>query len=824
MASCSQLAFWKTPSNEEVAKAEEHLAQTIDVLMMLDPVHDGERYYESRARFEEALELYLLVTGKRDRTIIHLDYKGTNIIIPVRRIEHFDDQVQLMQTGTARTIWQRIGPVFQDEIVDVAVVHMNNNRVKIAALFADSLVVFSPQTRKDGLLSVGIPSHAKQNIRSRIPAGMIAPDTSVQGNRIYFLTAHSDTSFLFDMSAMADPPHEYAYPVDVRPVTGRPFFEYYNGGEFENVFGVRHIQEDSRTILLDDRGMLHVFSNGDGSHIWKSDRPWGNRLFRIDKDKFVVPHPDDNSFILFNMHPDTVVAYGASPRFHGSVGAVTYTILSGVEGYIVGITTGDRYTGWYSQLHFIPDTMMHWRDAEEVPHPLFPDYDARFTLVDNLGDIFEMPYLPGGLHHFGRNNVYETLLVHDAAGNPTYNIGSSVQADVMQQRWTITLKPGVRFSDGTLLDAEIVKDSWIRNIEECGDSACVMQWVLKDIEEIQVVDSLTLRIYLNTPRSNFKEHLTAACFHIAKESAEHRWRIGTGPYVIANTGLERAPARITYRRNPYYHHGEASLEEVTIIRQQPDIIDYVTGRNNTGALIKQPREIDFFGAIEALKDLKAFNKKIYFLALNPGSPRLSAVSARARIVRTFDRQAVLTVVTGARSEVAASFFTDIDTSIGQPEASSTSRISNTLRILYLAQDPVAEQIAQRLAVRLQHEGIPAQRPEGISRDRLKRVRLNRQYDILVDSVLPFFSTPAYNMYDLLDRGFIFDDDLAEKAGILLTSGGSARVADVEKHVAEQYYLYPLIRTSFHMVVPRKLHDVQYSGGILLDFSRAWFQK
>lgn len=814
VTSCSQIAFWKPATNEEVAQAEEYLARTIDTLLTLDPAADPEQYFATRSSFEEALQQYLLVTGKADRTIVHFDYEGTNIIIPVHRLEHYDDHIQLMQTATARTLWQRIGPVFQGEIVDIAAIQIGDNKVKLAALFTDSLVVFPPDIRDDDPLRVRIPSRHIKDIRSQIPAGIMETD----GSKIYFTTVHSDTSFNYNVQEKDSSLFEHEYPVYIRPVEGRPYFEYYHGEETKNIFSIKRYGEDNRTILLDDRGMLHIYSEEEGTIIYTTDRPWGNRLFKIDREKFAITHPDDNSFILFEAGGDTVFVKGASPQFHGTVSAVTHTALSGTEGYVVSVTTGNKFTGRYSQLHFIPDGMMQWRDADKVPHPLLPDYDARFILVDNLGDIFDKTNMHSDPHPLVYHNIYETLLIRDANGDLINNLASSVQPDMSEKQWTIALKPGVRFSDGTLLDAGRVKDLWNRNIKECKENICVMQWVSKNIDEIEVVDSLKLSIHLDTPLPNFRAHLTAACFQITKETDDHEWAIGTGSYMI--TDMVRG--RITTRRNPYYHRGAAFLEEFTIITRPTDVIEYVTQSDDVGAFVRQPRYIDFFGAIDALQELKAKVKKVYFLALNPDSPRLATANARSRIFNTFERQAVLTAVTEARSEIATSFFTGTNISMEQPESGSTDQTSNSLRILYLAQDPVAEQIAQRLSIRLRQENIQAHPPEGLSRERFQQARFNTQYDILIDSYLPFFSSSAYNLYDLLNRGYIYDDVLAEKANVLVTQTGDTEIAAIEEYIAGQYYLYPLIRTSFHTIIPHTLYEVVYTGSSLLNVSGAWF--
>ncbi len=816
LLSCSQLAFWKSAAEEEIIRAEEYLAGTIDTLMRLDPAVDTDEYLQARSKFEEALERYMLVAGKADRSIIHLDFKGTNIIIPVHRLDHFDDQIELLQTRTAQTLWQRIGPVFRDEIVDLAAIHDDNSIVTLAALFTDSLVVFPPTGSDDDPQSIKIPSRNLKDIRSRIPSGLM----ETRRDEIYFITAHSDTSFRFTIRDETTTPAAHWYPFDIQSVTGRPYFEYVHDGNMKNILSVKQHDENDRYVILDDRGKLHLYSNNDNSSLYTSEQPLGNRLFKINGEKFAITRPDENSFVLAELYSDTVHIKGLSPQFYGTVGAVTYAELSGIRGYIVGVTTGNDFTGRYSQLYFVPEQMIQWREVRDISPPLFPDYNARFVMVDHLGNIFDASEIQDDLHPFVHPNVYETLLLRDANGELVYNLASSIQPDMMQKRWSISLKEGVRFSDGSILDANMVRDAWFDNMKKCNESACVMKWVSEKVDTIEVVDSLQLIINLDLPLPNFKEHLTANCFQITKIHEEEPWPIGTGAYMVT----ESSSRQITLRRNPYYHRGESFLEEIVIMISSDDVIEYVTQHEKTGAFIRQPRYIDFFGAIDALQKLKAQSQKIYFLALNPDSPRLTSTNARSRVIQTIGREALVTVVTEARTEIATSFFSDIDISMEKPDNDRSNLASNSLRILYLAQDPVAEQIAQRLSVRLQQVGIQVRRPEGLSRGRFQQVRNDQGYDILVDSYLPFFSSSAYNLYDLLQRGYIFDEVLEEQAAALITPAGAAEIARIEEYAAEQYYLYPLLRTSMYAVTPVTLYEVDYAGRILLNFSEAWFPK
>jgi MarR-like DNA-binding transcriptional regulator SgrR of sgrS sRNA len=821
LSSCSQVFYWRTDSESvraEKENAEQRLFESITILIEIDPASDPEKYYESKTAFEQALEQYLVVMGKQDRSLIHLDYKGTNIIIPIRRLDRYDDTVDLVHSDTVSIFWQSIGPTFHDETVDITVVPDDNGDHKIAILFADSLVFFTLRDNENYGMVHSLPFRKVQPIRSRTPSGMIDFDPTGDGNRIYVISNHTESSHILNLSESTKELIEGSYPIEVRPVAGRPYFLY---NDLMEIFGVRYLNATEQMVVLDNRGKLNLYSYGDESIIWQSERRWGNRLFRVGTDRVAVTHPSGNSFVLFNIDTDSIDVVGVSPRFHGQVSAVARIELSEREGYLVSITSGAAQNTRYSQLHFIPSDVVRWKRADSLSQPEFPDYNAEFYIVDNLGDIFESAYLERGLNHSVWYNVYETPLRYDRTDELHYNLAFSVTPDNSGLQWTVTFKENIRFSDGTTLTADDVKDSWLGNFTQCLNNNCGYRWLFESIEDILVTDSLTVKVYLNQALINFKEHLTSPCFSIAKIIDSQDWPIGTGPFVIDRVDRRQSPRRVRCERNPYYHGGLAPVERITFLLQRTDIIDYLTGRDNTGALIREPREIDFFQAINTVSGIESEIKKTYFLVLNPRSTRLRSVEARARIVGSFQREAVLTTVTGARSEIASSFFRPSNIPIRESITGSVAPITGSIAIYYLAQDPVSEQIAQRLSVRLLQVGISAQRPEGLSKERFMQVRANGRYDILVDSVSPTFAVSSYNMYNLLHRGYMFDDFLTDKSGTLLLSDDVYKVEEIEEYIAGQFYMYPLIQTSFHLTLPKYIRNVEYNGTLCIDFSGAW---
>src|SRR4051794_38388133 len=139
--------------------------------------------------------------------------------------------------------------------------------------------------------------------------------------------------------------------------------------------------------------------------------------------------------------------------------------------------------------------------------------------------------------------------------------------------WTFTLKKGVKFTDGTPLNAEAVAynfDYWLK-----GGNSTAAVWLGGYYQSAQAVDDLTLQINLSKPYPNLAQNLTQAYFGIQSEHAlETRTEeencaqpIGSGAFTVKewNRGQD-----IVLLRNDHYtsppanalHKGRAYVDEV----------------------------------------------------------------------------------------------------------------------------------------------------------------------------------------------------------------------------------------------------------------------
>ena len=135
------------------------------------------------------------------------------------------------------------------------------------------------------------------------------------------------------------------------------------------------------------------------------------------------------------------------------------------------------------------------------------------------------------------DHVVETLMVVLPDGTVVPWLAESVSVDASLQRWTVTLRPDVAFTDGEPLDALTVKtgiDDYLRSGRASGGH-------LRDarITSVIVVDDLTLLFELSEPNAGLPAALAGPVgrvFSIVAADADPdlfaRAPVGTGPFVF----------------------------------------------------------------------------------------------------------------------------------------------------------------------------------------------------------------------------------------------------------------------------------------------------
>jgi len=135
-------------------------------------------------------------------------------------------------------------------------------------------------------------------------------------------------------------------------------------------------------------------------------------------------------------------------------------------------------------------------------------------------------------------SIYDTLAAPDSEGNVVPFLAKTIEPNADATVWTITLREGIKFHDGTDLTAEVVKnnlDAYRGQYE--GRSPLLTVFVFQDVESIDVVDELTLTVTMKRGWAAFPSFLYGSgrfgmMAQAQLDSPDHcnDEMIGTGPF------------------------------------------------------------------------------------------------------------------------------------------------------------------------------------------------------------------------------------------------------------------------------------------------------
>ncbi len=162
--------------------------------------------------------------------------------------------------------------------------------------------------------------------------------------------------------------------------------------------------------------------------------------------------------------------------------------------------------------------------------------------------------------------MYEPLFTVDAHGKirPLLATGYNVSSDGLV--YTIKLRKGVRFQDGTPFNATAVKFTF----EKLLDPKIVvpMRAYFKEIKEIKIIDPYTVQFILKYPYAPFISTLAMEATGIisptsyaklGSKAGKEPYGLGTGPYEFAQWVRGE---KIVLKRNPNYWRGKPYFDEI----------------------------------------------------------------------------------------------------------------------------------------------------------------------------------------------------------------------------------------------------------------------
>jgi len=190
--------------------------------------------------------------------------------------------------------------------------------------------------------------------------------------------------------------------------------------------------------------------------------------------------------------------------------------------------------------------------------------------------------------------VYDPLLRLDAKGNPTPNLATKWAYDKTQTQLTLTLKTGVKFTDGTPFDATAVKT----NLEHTKTGANEAAGQLKGIKSVTVVNPTTATVKLSAPDPSFVANLGNVAGMMASPKAIadgslKKGPVGTGPYTL-DPSATTSGSQYTFVRNPSYWNAQAFPFDKIVLKPLTDptaVLNALRSGQINGALMTSLKNV-----------------------------------------------------------------------------------------------------------------------------------------------------------------------------------------------------------------------------------------
>jgi len=266
--------------------------------------------------------------------------------------------------------------------------------------------------------------------------------------------------------------------------------------------------------------------------------------------------------------------------------------------------------------------------------------------------------------------LYETLVTADCHGRAVPALAASWRLEADGRTWTVTLREGARFSDGSELTPADVRASWIR---DAGGND-LRPHVSRLLQSIAVTGDHALAIVLRSRRTDAPMALAHPDLSISKSVEGSPWPLGTRDARVA-------PDALTVVRDP--------LPPIRFVAATGDPRDMLDGGIDL-LITREPAALGYAATLSQFQSLPLAWQRTHVL-ITPGRARATPPLSEAQ------RQALAgDAVRGEARSVQPPFWWQGVPDCEQTPAPRRNPPPPTPRLVYDAGDSAARDLAERL--------------------------------------------------------------------------------------------------------------------------------
>ena len=227
--------------------------------------------------------------------------------------------------------------------------------------------------------------------------------------------------------------------------------------------------------------------------------------------------------------------------------------------------------------------------------------------------------------------------------------------------WTFQLRPGVRFHDGTPLDADAVVFSFERQRDPkhpFHEPDFTYESPFSDMARVEKVGPLAVRFVMRHPYAPLLADLSMFPSSIVSPAALAKWGkafrehpVGTGPFRFVEW---KKGERVTLAANPDYWDGPPKLSHLAFVsvgdpRQR--LVKLEGGAIDVAENLA-PQDLQFVSLHPQLDTRRASPFNVSYLAMNTMHPPFDDVRVRRAVAQAIDKDAIVRLVYQGLGEVA----------------------------------------------------------------------------------------------------------------------------------------------------------------------------
>lgn len=224
-------------------------------------------------------------------------------------------------------------------------------------------------------------------------------------------------------------------------------------------------------------------------------------------------------------------------------------------------------------------------------------------------------------------------------------------------RYRVRLRPGLRFADGSALDADDVIATYRSVVDPDFGSRYASTY--RRIARIEALDRRSLRFTLHAPHATFLTDLELPILR-AEDRRRHLGLPGaaapvaSGPYRLSH----REPGRLELSQNPHWHGGKPLFPQLRLIVLRDDntrVLRMLAGAGDLALNAVPPLLLPLFEQHGGFRIDSAAGLGTTYLGLNLDAPVLSDRRVRAALAHALDRRQLLEAKLGGRGRLARGF-------------------------------------------------------------------------------------------------------------------------------------------------------------------------